>query len=72
MRRLSRHDHLEKRQVGRPSVDLEVEDGHPLCKHGTSPPSTNLYRENSLNLRTLDRAADLLGELVRSRIFVPR
>jgi len=44
MRRLSRLDHLERRQVGRPSVDLELEDGHPSCKHGTSPPPSSIAR----------------------------
>ena len=27
--------------MGRPSFNLELEDGHPSRKHGTSPPSTN-------------------------------
>ena len=44
MRRFSRHDHLERRQVGRRSINLELEDRHPSRKHGTSPPQSSIGR----------------------------
>lgn len=53
MWRLSRLDHLERRQVGRPSVDLELDDGHPSCKHGTSLPQSSIVRTHLICCETL-------------------
>jgi len=72
MWQLSWHDYLERQQVGQPSGDLELEDGHPSYNHGMSPPSTKLYQKTHLICKNFDCAANPSGELVPSHIFVPQ
>jgi hypothetical protein len=65
-------DHLEKRQVGRPSVNLELADGRPSRKTWYEPSTKKNLILEKIPLDPcgkLDLAADPSGELV---FFVPR